>query len=73
MKRTLAIAATIGATLAVSGAAAVADDATTVGWTGACNMMHDPTMMTTVMTTVVPQAAAGMTSARSASGCTRSR
>ncbi len=50
-------------------AAAASGPAPGTGLTGACNMLHDPTMLTTPMTVDAAQGNAGMFTAVAVSGC----
>jgi hypothetical protein len=64
----LAIAAAPAA-LSAMPAAAASGPAPGTGLTGACNMLHDPTMLTTPMTVDSAQGNAGMFTAVAVSGC----
>jgi hypothetical protein len=55
--------------LAAAPAAAASGPAPGSGLTGACNMLHDPTMLTTPMRVDSAQGNAGMFTAVAASGC----
>jgi hypothetical protein len=57
------------ATLSAMPAAAASGPAPGTGLTGACNMLLDPTMVTTPMTHDSAQGNAGMFTAVAASGC----
>lgn len=64
----LAIAAA-AVTLPAVPAVAASGPAPGTGLTGACNMLHDPTMLTTPMTVDSAQGNAGMFLAVAVSGC----
>jgi len=57
------------AALAAMPAAAASGPAPGTGLTAACNMLHDPTMLTTPMTVDSAQGNAGMFTAVAVSGC----
>lgn len=71
MKRTLVVAAMVMTAIGASaGAAVAAVPSTPNGDTGACNMMQDPSMMTTTMNAISTQGMTGMMGAHETSGCT---
>ncbi len=67
MRKTIA-AATLMLALVGAGAGTASAETMSTDYTGACNMMHDPTMMSHVMTVISTQGATGMMGAATASG-----
>ena len=70
MRKTIVVTALVlAAVTGGAGPAGAAPSPTPNGYTGACNMMRDPQMMTTVMQRISAQGMAGMMGAHAGSGC----
>jgi hypothetical protein len=70
MRRAVIVGAMLFAAIGTStGSAYAAVPSTPNGLTGACNMMQDPTMMTTTMNAISSTGMTGMMGAHTVSGC----